>query len=243
MRTRTKKPKKVAYRFIPPDVGAGPALYALLRDLVDAHHPELADAKIALAWNRSWQPDVDGRVTLGQCKKVGDLEREVADLAGYDFIIILRQVFWDDEMVTDQQRRALLDHELCHAAVKLDEHGDPVIDERGRTVYRLRKHDVEEFTAISERYGCWKSDLEAFARALERARHDDRWVGYRSLQEQLRVAGASLPLEVITEWTEAQRREASRWARMRQDFPKFFDALPAFIAGAIPTEAPSKEVV
>lgn len=158
------KVKKIAYALIHPESTAGRTLYRMLAELVSDHHGELHDARIALAWNLTWKPDVDGRVTLGKCKKASDLDRE---LAAFDFVIILRQEFIESGAVSDEQRRALLDHELCHAAVAYDG-DDPKIDERGRKVYRIRKHDIEEFAEIVERYGCYKRDLEAFAAAIRR---------------------------------------------------------------------------
>jgi hypothetical protein len=161
---RQAKPKQVAYELIDPTSVAGHPMYSLLAALVTAHHNEIAGARIALAWCTSWNPDVDGRVTLGKCKRASDLDREVA---AFDFIILLRRSFWLDQRVTDLQRTALLDHELCHAAVKLDKHGEPALDSRGRVIYRMRKHDVEEFSCIVARHGTYKADLEAFAKALQ----------------------------------------------------------------------------
>jgi hypothetical protein len=159
--------KRVTYELIKPDTIIGQPIYAMLRNLVDAHHQELEQAKIALAWCTSWRPDVDGRVTLGKCKKASDLDRE---LVAFDFIILLRKAFWQDSRVSVEQRVALLDHELCHAAVRVDDRtGDPVTDERGRIVYRMRKHDVEEFADVVRRHGIYKSDLEVFAAALRQA--------------------------------------------------------------------------
>lgn len=78
--------------------------------------------------------------------------------------------------MSDEQRRALLDHELCHAEVKLDDRtSEPVHDERGRKVYRMRKHDIEEFSAVVERNGIYKRDLEHFAAALNRAARSAAW--------------------------------------------------------------------
>jgi hypothetical protein len=160
---RRSKPKRVNYELIPRDSVIGDPMYALLDWLVAEHHDELQHARIALAWHLAWKPDVDGRVCLGKCKKASDLDRE---LAAFDFVILLRRAFWRDERVSDQQRRALLDHELCHAALKYDDAGEPVEDERGRLVYRIRKHDLEEFTCIVARYGCYLADIERFAAAL-----------------------------------------------------------------------------
>lgn len=228
---RKPKPKKVSYRLIDAAGDEGQPMYQLLNELVAAHHEDLVEARIALAWCTSWKADVDGIVTLGKCRKASDLDRELSE---WDFIILLSREFWRDQMVTDVQRRALLDHELCHAAMSLDEQGEPKVDERGRVVYRVRKHDLEEFTAIAERYGCWKRDLETFNRAINRARQkaEDQWVGYTTLQEDLRNAGLTISLDVIVEWTDAERREARTWALLRQEqFPQMWrDQMPAFIA-------------
>lgn len=171
MRTKARKPKgakKVSYTLIPRESETGARIYAMLDDLVAQHHDVLTDARIALAWCTSWRPDVDGRVILGKCKKASDLDRE---LVAFDFIILLSQSFWQSLSVTYEQRRALLDHELSHASVKLSqETGEPERDERGRVVYRIRKHDLEEFAAVVERNGLYKKDLETFAQALARHR-------------------------------------------------------------------------
>jgi hypothetical protein len=53
--------------------------------------------------------------------------------------------------------------------VRDDKHtGEPAVDPKGRRIYRMRKHDLEEFSAIAARYGLWKRDLEQFAAALKR---------------------------------------------------------------------------
>lgn len=74
--------------------------------------------------------------------------------------------------MTDEQRIALLDHELCHAAPMLDDRTqEQVVDERGRKVWRMVKHDIEEFGAIVQRHGLYKADLEKFgAEILKKAR-------------------------------------------------------------------------
>ena len=160
------QPKRVAYQLIDKGTDIGKVMYRMLRELVQEHHAEIRDARIALAWNSAWKRDVDGRHTLGKCKKASDLDRE---LASFDFIVILHKDFWTNPTTTDAHRRALLDHELCHASVRVDRHGEPIVDERGRVVFRTRKHDLEEFACIAERHGCWKRDIESFAQALRRS--------------------------------------------------------------------------
>jgi putative metallopeptidase len=236
-RLGTKKAKRVNYRFIEPQSDHGRHMYALLRTLIAEHHPDLRDAKIALAWQLAWKPDADGRLTLGMCRRVGDLERELHDLDSFDFVIILHEKTWVDPLTPDIFRRALIDHELCHAAVRCDIRGEPEQDERGRTVYRTRKHDLEEFACIAARYGCWKSDITAFGQALERARirTNDHWVGYRSLQCELREAGLPpVAVDTIAEWTDDQRREAATYASLQREMPERFrdQAMPPFLAKA-----------
>lgn len=160
------KPKPVTVELIPPGSEAGAIMYAAMNRLIEAHHEELTQARIALAWNMAWKMDADGRITLGKCKRASDLEREFAP---FDFVILLNREFYENGEVTNAQRAALLDHELSHAAPKLDQGGEQVEDARGRKVWRIRKHDVEEFAGVIERNGTYKADLEAFARALSAA--------------------------------------------------------------------------
>lgn len=158
--------KKVNFELIEREPGKG--VYALLDEIVEQFHEELADARIALAWRKALRPDSDGRLVLGKCIKVTDLHKEFHE---YDFIILLNKEVWEDKEFTDDKKRALLDHELCHAAPAEDpKTGDQKTDERDRLVWRIRKHDIEEFRAIAERHGCYKNDLERFAEALLKSR-------------------------------------------------------------------------
>ena len=49
---------------------------------------------------------------------------------------------------------------------KLDKQGEPVRDAAGRPVWRIRRHDVEEFHDVARRWGLWTSTLEKLAGAL-----------------------------------------------------------------------------
>lgn len=218
-RSRTAKaPKSLTYVLISRESEWGREMYELLYGLVDAHHDELSQCgvRIALAWCTSWRADVDGRLTLGKCVKASELHRE---LAPFDFCILLNRDFWRNERVTAVQRRALLDHELMHAAVARDENGDLKVDERGRVMYRLRKHDLEEFRDIVARHGCYKSDIEEFMKAVVRAEQlaGSSWVGYTTLHEQLKTIGYDVPPIVIATWSADDRREVHTWALLRQE--------------------------
>jgi hypothetical protein len=124
---KVSSPKAVSYVLIPPKTDIGAPMYERLYSIIDDHHEDLArtNVRIALAWATTWKADVDGRLTLGKCKKASDLDRE---LAPYDFVILLNRDFWMNPRVSDLQRSALLDHELMHAAVAYDENGDAKVD-------------------------------------------------------------------------------------------------------------------
>ncbi len=153
------EPKKVNYKLIEDK-----SIHSLLEEIVSEYHEELGEAHIALAWQKSIKADKDGRLVLGKCVKATDLQKE---FASYDFIILLNQEVWQHESFTIEKKRALIDHELCHAAPAIDaETDEQKEDERGRPVWRIRKHDIEEFREIVQRHGCYKGDLEKFAEAL-----------------------------------------------------------------------------
>lgn len=178
---RTRR-KKLAFELIPEFADVKKKLLSGPHQLLEQArrwHPHLNEARIALAWRKEWKEDKDGLLVLGKCKKTSDLEKE---LHPFDFIVLLNREMW--EALDEEQRLALVDHELCHAQVTLDG-TEAKRDDRGRIVYRVRKHDVEEFREVVERHGLYKSDLEAFARSMVRGRKapllDDLDDGARTL--------------------------------------------------------------
>jgi hypothetical protein len=136
-------------------------IYKMLDGLVERHHDHLVNSEIRVAMFTGWQADEDGRLTLGRCKIVSELDRK---LHGAHVVIVLNADAW--EHFSEPQRLALLDHELCHAEVKLDKDLEPMELEDETPKLRSRKHDIEEFRAVIERHGIWKDDLQSFAEAV-----------------------------------------------------------------------------
>lgn len=157
------KPRKAVYEIIALKMKEP---WELLEEALE-FHPELHDCRIALAWRKALKPDIDGHLVLGKCVKVSELNQE---FSGYDFIVVLNREIWDDPLFTRAKKLALLDHELCHAMPAEDQEGEQKADERGRLLWRTRKHDIEEFQDVITRHGCYKRDLEQFAEALQRKR-------------------------------------------------------------------------
>lgn len=153
---KPKKPKKISFRLHDRTPSPAPSdPYAVLDRAVAAWHPHLAAAKVVIAW-KDFTPDKDGHVVLGKAKKAADLDRHMHDV---DFVIFLNEEAWVGEL-NDAQRLALIDHECAHCGVDVDENGDPRLDDSGRVVYRMRKHDLEEFHAVVRRHGTWLRDIE-----------------------------------------------------------------------------------
>ena len=178
---------KVKAKKLPPfeliDHEAKPQLepYKLMAEIRKAHHPDIKEAKIVLAWQKGIKADKDGHVMLGKCIKIGDLQKELAD---WDFVITLNFEVWQSKEFDKDKKMALLDHELMHADEALDKNGEPKVDAKGRRTWRIRSHDVEEFSAIIERHGIWKRDLERFAEAIMKTKQ-------KSLEFPEAAAGAS----------------------------------------------------
>ncbi len=163
---KTAKAKLPSYERI--DRKSDPqAVYDVLDAMVKKYKPELKaeDCRIALAWKFGWKRNKDGQLVLGKCKKVSDLDKQ---FQGFDFIIILNKEAWV-ELKADQQK-ALMHHELCHAAVAQDQNGNTKKDARNRTCFRVKKHDIEEFGDIIAAHGCYKADLEEFVKLAMRSK-------------------------------------------------------------------------
>jgi len=177
MKRRGKKELKDAqpkYRLIMMDTKAGKEILDIMRDMTNRHHEELRNATIAPAWMIRNKTDRDGILVLGKMKKATELERLAH---GNDAFLLLNQEAW--ERFDDRQKRALIDHELEHLTVSLDEGtGEPKLDGHGKTRYRIRKHDVEEFQAIISRHGCHKNHLRQFAEEALRVDNQLKlWLG------------------------------------------------------------------
>lgn len=82
-----------------------------------------------------------------------------------DFLMIV-DADWREE-ATPLQREILIYHEMCHMELKRNSDGDIVMnDETGRPKWKLRGHDVEEFTAVVEKYGAWSAEIDGFVDAV-----------------------------------------------------------------------------
>lgn len=153
-----EKKKKVNHRFVPrkTDQGTDHPVYQQMDGLIAAYHPDLATAKIAIAW-KDFQQDKDGRESFGSSKVCNALDRQ---MHSFDAIISLNEDWWHDPKHTDREKSAFLDHCLCGIVPDCDQAEDQRQDENGELVWRKRAHDVEAFSEVIERYGVYTKGLE-----------------------------------------------------------------------------------
>lgn len=109
-----------------------------------------------------------GRTVLGKAHKVGGMACYLIHSATGDLnefgdqapdMLVVEIAFDAWEVLTEKQRVALVDHELCHLVIEGTETGE--------IVRRIKGHDVEEFQVVVERHGAWKPDLADFGKALQ----------------------------------------------------------------------------
>lgn len=114
-------------------------------------HPDLGPLKIAFVWRKD--PKSDGEQVWGKCSTVGKKWRR---LSQWDAIIEVNWMVWKN--LSERQRVALIDHELCHLMVDLD---------ATTCAVKLVPHDVEEFVEIAYRWGKWTTNLGQLVEATQ----------------------------------------------------------------------------
>ncbi|SLK16582.1 MULTISPECIES: putative metallopeptidase [unclassified Paenibacillus] len=86
---------------------------------------------------------------------------------GAEVLILVNKRMW--EHLTDQQKEALIFHELCHIEASVDKNGSPRNSPNdGRPVFRLCSHDLEEFKLVVEKYGLWRPDTQEFMESAKK---------------------------------------------------------------------------
>lgn len=114
-------------------------VYTSMHELINEFHLNLRNVETkCLFYDKPTKRS--GKIVLGTAEVVSP---KFNYLTGIDFVISIYQGTWD--IMVEEQRKALLDHELCHCFVGEDKQGNPV--------YKIIPHDLEEFREIIERYG------------------------------------------------------------------------------------------
>lgn len=135
-------------------------------DLIAEHHHHLVDngdVRIEYLFCDP-PPKSKGETVWGRARKVTGIgawlaaEEPPDDNDHHDpepfFIIEIAEAVWN--VLDHAGRKALLDHELCHLEVTIDDDGDAKLS--------LAAHDVEEFEQVIRRHGLWRDNVRRFVK-------------------------------------------------------------------------------
>ena len=147
----------------PIDPGEGPSIYwhapevrAVAERLIPKYHEMLGNSGVRIEYlHRSNVPKSKGKFIFGFAKKITGEHATLADSDEPFFCIIIAHPAW--EVLPQKHREALVDHELCHCGIE--------VNEKGETKLILRNHDIQEFSAIVRRHGAWTPDVQEFLQA------------------------------------------------------------------------------
>ena len=118
------------------------AVKEIAKDLIPKHHLHLDRIPIMYLFNGG---------KMREWAKISSRSAKERVISAYYFVMEVNHAQW--LLLTDEQRLALVDHELCHTAMDTETGEPSVID-----------HDIEEFGIIVERHGLWRDSVKHFAR-------------------------------------------------------------------------------
>lgn len=143
---------------------AAPEVEEIGRELIHYYHEHLVNTRVDFCFvaqvdeEGNTQPMMKkGKEHWGDARRITGLNAHLAGDANPFFCIEISQHAW--ERMEPLQRRALVDHELCHCFVEDDK-------------LTLLPHDIEEFGSIVSRYGLWRNDVKNFAHIVQQLRLD-----------------------------------------------------------------------
>jgi predicted metallopeptidase len=144
-----------------PPVEFSPAseVEKIARPIITKHHSELVNVHVEFVFRSKVQVS-KGKEIWGKARKLSGLNAYLADVSEDEdfFVIEIAKDIW--ATLTDGQKKALVDHELCHCVVDYGE-------EDGEAKLSIAPHDVEEFAEIVRRHGLWANDVKHFVQAAQ----------------------------------------------------------------------------
>ena len=125
-----------------------PEVEEVAKPLIDSYHRHLLEAKVTFVFrDRAWKKG-DGRTVLGKAAKRNELD-ELLSERKEDFVIMIAEEKWND--MDDDHRKSLVDHEICHCGV--------VVDQAGEKKWIIRDHPIQEFPENLARFEFRRHDI------------------------------------------------------------------------------------
>ncbi len=165
---------EVVPMFLRPPAGEHSPVEYAARLLEDPEHSHIKDAELALAFLMRVEPKEKGGKRVLGAVHVPAVQGQLSDLFDQmlyswfgvmpDFLVVLDAQWWAD--ASEDERNALLWHELSHIKPAMDRYGAPRLTRDGLPVFKLVEHDVAAFRSEVARYGAWSQDLREFIGAV-----------------------------------------------------------------------------
>lgn len=150
-----------------------PEVEEVAEGLIEKYHQHLIDYNVKIRYVFvDKTPTSKGKEVWGTCRKVSGLN---AYLEGGSpdgdsfFVITISKEIWN--VLPDDKRLALVDHELCHAWAEVkqkeedEENQEEQIESENPVKISIKPHDLEEFSCIVRRHGLWREDIQDFVEA------------------------------------------------------------------------------
>ncbi len=118
-----------------------PEVEEIAKSMVEMFHEHLKKANISYVFADKARVLVDGRTILGRAAGRNKLDKLLSERKE-DFVIIISKDRWGEQ--SEEERRALVDHELCHCGI--------AINSKGESRFVLRGHPIEEFPENLQRF-------------------------------------------------------------------------------------------
>lgn len=167
----------VSYQLAPPEV------HDIIRRVMERDHPDLFAAEVK----------VDCLLALPPVDRNGDATGPAVSVGGYPCLASIRVVNLRDrakrmgdaeilidseewEVLREDQKEALIDHELTHLQLRVNDKGALIRDDLGRPKITMRLHDHQAgwFDEVAKRHGQASVEVQQFARVKEA--YEQQWL-------------------------------------------------------------------
>lgn len=140
--------------------------YTLLADMIEKHHPDLKKTEVLILMKHGgWKSK--GKPVFGKFKVLGD---DLRSTWKKDVILYLNADMWG--ILSEPQRRYVLDHALYGLDVKVDKDGETKLADDDRPLLKTVSPDIEAFVEVIKRHGTTTQDVKRLAAAIKEVNPD-----------------------------------------------------------------------
>lgn len=133
----------------------------LAKPLIKGHHSHLDKVNIGYLF-RDKAPISHNKVTYGMTSRVDDRNHVYS---AKDVIIEISRDTWG--LLSDELKKMLVDHELCHVGIVMNEDGTGIeADQHGRPKVFVKPHDFEDFHAVMDWYPEGRKGLQKITQGI-----------------------------------------------------------------------------